>query len=121
MAKRNTVLTNPRATERHDDAESVAKIAALLPDDHNLKNETIIRLSDAPRHYPQRISSAAAYRWAHSGAYGVKLETFVEVGTYFTTVQALERFRVERNKRLKKVKPLTGAAASRARLQAAGF
>lgn len=121
METRNTVLKNPRATNRHDDAESVAKIAALLPDDHWAKRERIIRLSDAGRHYPQRISSAAAYRWAHSGAYGVKLEAFVEVGVYFTTIEALERFRVERNKQLKKAKPVTGPAASRTRLQAAGF
>lgn len=96
-------------------------IAGGLPEGHWAKREQIIPLMDVPRHWIKRVHSSVAYRWIDSGADGVVLENFVEVGQRFTTVEALNRFRQRRNAKLgarthKQSQPRAASARVRDRL-----
>jgi len=62
----------------------------------DLSEETVICLSEAPRHLPRRdgraFSLATVYRWSLKGCRGVRLETLQIGGRRHTSMEALQRF-----------------------------
>jgi hypothetical protein len=62
----------------------------------DLASETIISLSEVPKHLPakrgRRFHLATIYRWAQCGLRGVRLETLRLGGSRVTSVEALQRF-----------------------------
>ncbi|MFC1597688.1 DUF1580 domain-containing protein [Planctomycetota bacterium] len=55
-------------------------------------SETVIPISEAPKHIPGRPHSATIWRWWQKGVRGIKLETFVCGGRRFTSTEAIARF-----------------------------
>ncbi|MEE8104221.1 MAG: DUF1580 domain-containing protein [Planctomycetota bacterium] len=56
----------------------------------NLREETLLKLSDASRLVGKHV--ATIYRWTTAGVRGVVLETLQVGGTRCTTHEALQRF-----------------------------
>ncbi|HUT12079.1 MAG TPA: DUF1580 domain-containing protein [Thermoguttaceae bacterium] len=63
----------------------------------DLARETIVTLSNVPRHLPRRRKGkrpnvATIYHWAQRGCKGICLETIQVGGTKCTSLEALQRF-----------------------------
>lgn len=63
----------------------------------DLTKETLVPLSQVPKHLPRRPSGkkihiSAIYRWQGKGIRGVRLETAVLGGSTFTSTEAIIRF-----------------------------
>jgi len=62
----------------------------------DLRNETVIALSEVPNHLPKRNGKkthyATVYRWALKGARGNILESTLIGGIRYTSLEALQRF-----------------------------
>ncbi len=62
----------------------------------DLRNETVIALSEVPNHLPKRNGKkthyATVYRWALKGARGRILESTLIGGVRYTSLEALQRF-----------------------------
>lgn len=63
----------------------------------DIRNETVLSLTDAGRHLPRRRAGkrphvATLYRWVQHGVRGVKLEAIQVGGTLCTSLEALQRF-----------------------------
>lgn len=59
----------------------------------DLTTETPIPINQAPKHYPSgRPNISTVYRHFTRGCRGVRLETFVEGGRRYTTIEAIARF-----------------------------
>lgn len=96
-------LSRERATQR-------TRIASLisLPEDEpmpnngsrtspiNLQHESLLPLTEVPRHLPlrkgKRTHYSTIYRWATKGVRGHVLESALVGGLRYTTHEALERF-----------------------------
>ena len=87
-------------TQRRRRACRPEKVAAGLRPDHWARSESIIPLTAVCDHWHEHVHMAVPYRWADSGADGVKLETFMDCGRRYTTIEAVRRFRDRRNRTL---------------------
>jgi len=63
----------------------------------SLQSETLIPVSEAPKHLPSRPSGkrvhiSAVYRWIVRGVKGVRLESLKIGGGTYTSLEALQRF-----------------------------
>jgi hypothetical protein len=63
----------------------------------DLSHESVVSLTDATKHLPQRrggraVHVATLYRWAQRGVRGVRLEILQVGGTKCTSLEALQRF-----------------------------
>ena len=56
------------------------------------RSETVIPISQAPRHFPGRPNISSIYRWFGRGSRGARLETVVVGGRRYTSIEAIERF-----------------------------
>jgi hypothetical protein len=57
-----------------------------------ISNESLIPVSDAPKHVPGRPHIATIWRWIQRGCRGVRLETWLVGGRRFTSLEAIDRF-----------------------------
>ena len=59
----------------------------------DFSNETPVPINQAPKHYPAgRPNISTVYRHFGRGCRGTRLETFVEGGRRYTTIEAIRRF-----------------------------
>lgn len=58
----------------------------------DIRNETVIPIGQAPKHFPGRPNVSSIYRWFGKGSRGAKLETIVVGAKRFTSIEAIERF-----------------------------
>ncbi len=58
----------------------------------DIQNETVIPISESPKHFPGRPNISSIYRWFGKGVRGAKLETFVAGAKRFTSTEAIGRF-----------------------------
>ncbi len=58
----------------------------------DIQRETIVSISEAPRHVPGRPSVQTLWRWVLSGTRAGKLESCLIGGRRFTSVEAIQRF-----------------------------
>ena len=63
----------------------------------DISAETLIPLSEAPKHLPprpngKRVHISACYRWISRGVRGVHLESIKIGGSTYTSKEALQRF-----------------------------
>ena len=57
-----------------------------------MRRETLIRISEAPKHIPGRPHISTVWRWVLNGVRGRKLETITAGGRRFTSLEAIDRF-----------------------------
>ncbi len=55
-------------------------------------NEQVISLPEARARLPRRPNMSTIFRWQLNGVRGIRLETFLQGGRRYTSVEALERF-----------------------------
>jgi hypothetical protein len=58
----------------------------------DIRTETVIPITQAPKHFPGRPNVSSVYRWFGKGSRGARLETIVVGAKRFTSVEAIERF-----------------------------
>lgn len=58
----------------------------------DLQTETIISVTEAPKHIPGRPSVATIWRWVLNGTRAGKLDSILIGGRRFTSVEAIQRF-----------------------------
>ena len=63
----------------------------------DISSETVVSLSEATRHLPQRRAgkrphAATIFRWCVDGCRGIKLESIMVGATRCTSIESLQRF-----------------------------
>ena len=63
----------------------------------DIHKETLISISDTPKHLPRRSSGktvhiSAVYRWISKGVRGIRLESARIAGCTYTSLEALQRW-----------------------------
>lgn len=58
----------------------------------DIYSETMVPISEAPRHFPGRPNISSVYRWFQRGSRGARLETIVVGAKRYTSMEAIQRF-----------------------------